>query len=267
MNTDSIVTTDFPAPFSTGARVLTGNVYTNTAAPDVASREEIILLETGGDALVYNPDGTQLVSFGCNFDPGDLADCGRINKFDSEQLAVADMASDRIVVYAPVTEATPLPVSASLAMTVDAGDDLSIGPLCAEGFDEIVFADISEDTIHIIGYDWITDNLQILDSFVWPLEEGDRIYSLGLIPGAGTPGNQFGLEELLNNGGGWASTLHPDWHSSGYLLLIGEEDSIPAFYRSYRYYSSYWSTHHSDIQYLSTNSENEVPELRGGRII
>ncbi|HNT78378.1 MAG TPA: DNRLRE domain-containing protein, partial [Anaerolineae bacterium] len=70
------------------------------------------------------------------------------------------------------------------------------------------------------------------------------------------------LEALLSPGGHWANALHPNFrgaNATGYVLLVGEQEIIPARPANY-------SLNFSDLPYASTSGNNR-PELIVGRLV
>ena len=88
------------------------------------------------------------------------------------------------------------------------------------------------------------------------------------------PGDRNRLDELLNEGGDWAVALdrtdaghEEQWSADGHLLLVGEENIVPAF-------SAYWdllASDHGQVDYTDKDYANTTgdyyPELAMGRII
>ncbi|HHH41509.1 MAG TPA: hypothetical protein ENK56_05845, partial [Chloroflexi bacterium] len=80
------------------------------------------------------------------------------------------------------------------------------------------------------------------------------------------------LRNLLKQGGAWSSKLRSDWVSNGYLLLVGENNVVPAWRR---YLGRMYTTHGyrdfiatiTDYPYASTYGDELKPELSIGRII
>ena len=79
------------------------------------------------------------------------------------------------------------------------------------------------------------------------------------------------IQSLITCGGPWSSVLRSGWTSDGYLLIVGEEEIIPAWYREL---GSFWTTSgtmnyivNTDYPYASTIGDETVPELSLSRII
>ncbi|MCX6656775.1 MAG: Ig-like domain-containing protein, partial [Candidatus Bathyarchaeota archaeon] len=79
------------------------------------------------------------------------------------------------------------------------------------------------------------------------------------------------IQSLITYGGPWSSVLRSGWASDGYLLIVGEEEIIPAWYRQL---GSFWTTSgtlnyivNTDYPYASTIGDETVPELSIARII
>ena len=79
------------------------------------------------------------------------------------------------------------------------------------------------------------------------------------------------IQSLITYGGPWSSLLRSGWASDGYLLIVGEEEIIPAWCRQL---GSFWTTSgtlnyivNTDYPYASTIGDETVPELSIARII
>ncbi len=79
------------------------------------------------------------------------------------------------------------------------------------------------------------------------------------------------IQSLIAYGGPWSSRLKSGWASNGYLLIVGEEEIIPAWDRTI---GTFWTTGgtltyrvNADYPYASTFGEETIPELSIGRII
>ncbi|RMF32693.1 MAG: hypothetical protein D6759_07915, partial [Chloroflexi bacterium] len=84
--------------------------------------------------------------------------------------------------------------------------------------------------------------------------------------------NAQALRNLIKKGGAWSSKLKSDWVSKGYLLLVGENNVVPAWRRylgrmyTTRGYHNFIATI-TDYPYASTYGDELKPELSIGRII
>jgi hypothetical protein len=80
------------------------------------------------------------------------------------------------------------------------------------------------------------------------------------------------LRDLLISGGSWSSQMAPGWATNGYLLLVGENNIIPAWSR---YIGTQYTTRGdydfiaktTDYPYASTSGSELRPELSIGRIV
>jgi hypothetical protein len=77
----------------------------------------------------------------------------------------------------------------------------------------------------------------------------------------------------VRRGRHWTSSLHPDFNRTdkGYLLIVGETEVLPAYYRGTSHFVTYpgipdW-VNDSDLPYADTAGQTERPELVVGRII
>lgn len=182
-------------------------------------------------------------------------------------------------------------------------ETVAVGNVTGDEKAEILFADPEEQEISVLAYDpsagftrvktfeqffHASDPLVLLAANVMGSGEAEILVPRGstardYVPGeisaisysdAESPGDRHALDELLNEGGDWAVALDqtdasPDelWSAGGHLLLVGEENIIPAF-------SAYWdlaaSDHgqvdHTDKDYANTTGDF-YPELAMGRII
>ncbi|MBP7051899.1 MAG: cadherin-like domain-containing protein [Phycisphaerae bacterium] len=78
------------------------------------------------------------------------------------------------------------------------------------------------------------------------------------------------LVQLVHVGGAWSSQLASGWASSGYLLIVGENEIVPAQAKKITYEytggTQVWDFV-SDYRYASTSGDEQWPELSIGRII
>ena len=85
--------------------------------------------------------------------------------------------------------------------------------------------------------------------------------------------NNYALRDLLKPNGAWSKQLDPGYTSDGYLLLVGETNIIPGFYRYFDTVKSSngqtWilDTAYADYPYASTFGDELRPELNISRII
>jgi len=80
------------------------------------------------------------------------------------------------------------------------------------------------------------------------------------------------LRDLLAEKGKWSSRLKSGWTSSGYLLIVGETQIVPAWktyheYSVWPFYSQKRIVRSTDLQYANTVGSYYFPELCVGRII
>jgi hypothetical protein len=79
------------------------------------------------------------------------------------------------------------------------------------------------------------------------------------------------IQSLITWGGPWSSSLISGWAQNGYLLIVGEEEIIPAWYRLLgRFYTTSGTINYianTDYPYASTIGDETVPELSIARII
>ncbi len=78
------------------------------------------------------------------------------------------------------------------------------------------------------------------------------------------------LVQLVHVGGLWSSQLASGWASSGYLLIVGETEIVPAQQKQYSLDypdGPYVWNYVSDYRYASTSGDEHRPELCTGRII
>ncbi|MCJ7571480.1 MAG: hypothetical protein MUO82_06345, partial [Candidatus Thermoplasmatota archaeon] len=75
------------------------------------------------------------------------------------------------------------------------------------------------------------------------------------------------LDDLIDYGGFWSDKLCEGWNSTGYLLIVGETEIIPAFSKHYPKAVTLESVRVTDLPYRDTTGDLHEPELRAGRII
>ncbi|MBN1369069.1 MAG: hypothetical protein JW954_02385 [Dehalococcoidaceae bacterium] len=79
----------------------------------------------------------------------------------------------------------------------------------------------------------------------------------------------WGVKSIIRSGSSWARSLCPGWaEGNGYLLIIGEMGIIPAFdVPNLHQVDRAAVVHDTDYPYADTWGEDNIPELRVGRII
>jgi len=212
------------------------------AAGDVIndSRAEIIYADRSQNKVfIFNMNGSVLGSFNFNFDEGDGLAVGHVvyTYPDKAEIIISDHSDDRVHVFFPNGQ-----LYKSLVRDVESFDGLTTGDLTGQKFDSVLLADRSENAIVLFGL----------------------VY---------TQNDQYMLQDLIKAGGAWSSLLKNTWTSSGYLLIVGETEIIPAWgdktfgevYTTRGDITLY--TNATDYPYASTVGSEIKPELSMGRII
>jgi len=253
-----------------------------------------ILVANGDNGVVdvwgeLNP--TRHVQITNAFRAGDSLLTGYVLGGRVGNVIVADRSADKIIVYN--LDAFPTVSETVIDQPLDEHDCLAVGDVLGNELDEIIVGRIAEGRIYIYGvrggrlqcvaqYPFLLiheDIITVANMFRQTKKEivvARRMSEAGVSRGeveimsvaAGEmAGDRFGLDELINEGGGWGRQMNPDWRNMGSILLVGETAIIPAFSR--RFDLGFTGIRHvrvTDINYANLDGTLERPELSIGRI-
>ena len=283
-----------PIPYEAGDGFALGNAAKDPpGTPSV--EEEVIHAEGDGTITIYH-HMDPVASFASGFEPGDGFAAGDVfGNGGPEEVVIADISHDQILVH-DVEVGSFAFACADPSLDLAPEDALAVGNVLGDSREEIIIADESEDQIRVYGFsspmvcvrlaDYAfafqpEDSLAVGD-FYWAgydevavacgrssgLHRRGDVDLFSCLPGD-PPGDRRSLDTLINEGGAWAVQLAGDWTENGYLLLVGEQEIIPAF--SDHFYLT-WSLSHGDVDYTDAPHGNirgnsAHPELSMGRII
>jgi len=253
---------------------------------------------SGGDPQIYSRERVSVFSLTAD----DMFAAGHIRGRFYDQLVTASVDEDRIRVYDPYVDSHPSSPPYHLVMDdISPEDGLAVGNVTGDSADEIIFADASEDRVHVIGLDPASGDLETIIRFTMPFDAGDKVLSwrskagehericfarADHTAGGGATGldvldtiragvhrsSRYDLDALMEEHPGrgrgrWARRLSPSWAGSGFALILGGLEIIPSFPKSYKYYSQRWHIRYSDDAYASTSEDSVRPELCFARIV
>lgn len=270
---------------SEGDQIIAGNMMYH---PTVPNRDEIILFKgSTGKVQAYYPTYPVQRQWDSVYQPGDLVTAGDlITSIDGDEIVIGDVSAQHIYIYSGEGD-----VLHNYALSFGSNDRLQVSP---EG---LALADSSADKVVIRGVDgmsiWYLGefdvNVHPNDTFICAhviehsspqylfarshredhFSEGEiEIFPYSALSSETEPGDRSHLDALLNPGGAWANKMGSNFTSSGYLLIVGETEIIPAFSCSYyltwngRQYIEF-----TDNYYGNTADEMKKPEIAVGRII
>ena len=241
-----------------------------------------------GTVKIYVPgSSTPVFTFDSAFAEGDFFGVADIVGDAEDEIIVAHLLDNRIYVY---NEDGELLLTFS-TFRREGKDKITLGNVWGDRKAEIIIADEDEDNIKIY-YNVDDIFFSLLETL--PLErfdEEDGIVSANMM-GDGMneiiiahgkrrnhfykgemeiiPFDEFSiyehrevLDELLNEGGEWAERMCDNWTTNGYLLIVGEDEIIPAF--SCREDDKDIET--TDRYYASSRGSSRWPEVATGRMI
>jgi hypothetical protein len=219
--------------------------------------DEIVFADLSADKIyIYSGSGLQLGAINCQFDEGDslaVADIYSVWPNDKDEIIITDHSADLVWVYKG--DGTLLK---SFKRSLDSFDGLAAGRILSDKMPYILLADQSQHAIDAISF---------------AHETADRNILADLIKAEIT----FPLGPKLTPTGQWSSKLKDGWISTGYLLIVGETEIVPAW--GDRSLGTLLVTFGgaasdqplqpdvTDYPYANTYGEEIHPELAIGRII
>ena len=270
---------------SNGDQIIAGDMIYHATT----DRDEIILFkgDTGHVQGLYgNGSGVIYEDWDSVYQSGDLVAAGDlISSVDGDEIVIGDISAQRIYIYSGEGD-----ILHQYAETFESADTFQVSP---EG---LALADASAERLSIQGIteglDWLSGGFDVKvhpdDAFVcghviehgWPqyllarghsddhFTHGDLEIFPYTVATFTEPGDRERLESLLNPGGAWADKMGDNFVDSGFLLIVGETEIIPAFACSYyltgngRQYIEF-----TDNYYGNTSGEMKYPEISVGRIV
>ncbi len=287
--------------FRSGDRLAIGEIWSDASLPQA---DDVIIAHTDGTIATYQGGGWPIVQFRSYFRAGDMFAAGNLlGPGNRAEIVVGDVSADNLWIYVgTAATATAVPSYAaaySVDVTLDPEDGLAVGDVLGDSYQEIVVADASEGRITIYGYDAAVDRFRALAHFDLDYHadddiacgrfdsqnkeqilvfrghsiEGRRDGTVEIVSyfEGESPGDRWALDALINAGGRWANAMATNWASAGHLLLVGENEIIPAFTKTWTIddFEDSGRVDFTDRQYASTGVDDNLntPELSIGRLV
>ncbi len=270
---------------SEGDQIIAGDMIHHTIVPE---RDEIILFKgSTGQVQAYYATGPIHRQWASVYQPGDIVTAGDlIASVDGDEIVIGDVSAQRIYIYSGTGT-----ILHDYSQTIESADTLQVSP---EG---LALADASANKVIIRGVDGGADwyrgefdvNVHRDDTFLYGhvIEHGSpqylfargrrddhftagdiEIFPYSVLASDVESGDRQHLDALLNPGGAWAEKMGDNFIDSGYLLLVGETEIIPAFSCSYYLTGKgHKYIEFTDNFYGNTSGELKKPEISVGRII
>jgi len=285
--------------FETGDALAVGEAWDDPLHP---LREEIIYADADGAFVVLTGMGASVARRACGFGPNDLFAVGDLLGAGFVEVVVGDTDDNELVIYTPTAfEADGRPiydVIARVPVELSTEDSLAIGDVIGDGFAEIIVTDASRGRVTIHAYEPWGMGFTVVGDFARDWRTGDalaagyvgaidkaRILQLhgerwreryaGAIElihytGEDLVGSSRSLQSEIEYGGRWADRLATNWWEDGYLLLVGENEILPAGSRTWDLWpSGDHAVDYTDSVYAETDPPtraDDLPELSVGRI-
>lgn len=248
---------------------------------------------TTGDVDVYDMvNSLELFPQFVDFHAGDALLVGDVLGEGLEQIVIGRRDTRRVDVYGRRHPSRDPAVTLEDALGAD--DHIALGDVSGDYRKEIIVASPSEERVRIYRYDDTRRALRLQAHFGMDIRPADRLLCAQAFEGAKaqivlacgdtrrgfnegdlgitlwtgheTPGDRYGLLGLLGEDGAWSRKMSPGWTDDGYLLLVGEADSLPAFTASWNIWHEDRLVDFTDRTYANTAGSVDRPELCLGRI-
>lgn len=264
---------------------------------------DVIIAHSEGRIEVYPSSCCgAFTEFPADYGADDHFAVGNLIGGDVVEMVVGDTSADQLKIYAappvPAGDTPDYGLEYTVPVTLETDDGMAIGDFRGGVHDEIVVADASENRILVFAYNAFADRFEEVTRFRVSDFHPDDALAVGrlgdankdqvvLLRGHGefsrqagtvemtshvrgvSPGDQWSLDRLLNEGGTWASAMAPAFVEDGYLLLVGELEVLPTFSRTWDLTGvDVGHVDYTDRNYGSTDSwtDNSRPEIAVGRI-
>ncbi len=257
-------------------------------------RDEIIVAKAGtgrvsawGELNLFT-----LFQFDSEFRSNDFFLAGNVMGSAEAEVLVGDLSADEVLVYVGGSGA----LVNTLDLALDAGDALAVGDVGWDSYQELVFADESDDRLEIYRCEagawrlrawcnWdFTRNCRLvvadmLPKFgheilvIWGADElGRAAGEIELInwPVGRFPGDRWSLKDLIDADGEWTAQLSPRWASQGYLVLLGDAGIVSTFGAAWTFDAAAGKVKRAqltDRDYANMAGSPNRPELACSRIV
>ncbi|MBN2432339.1 MAG: hypothetical protein JXQ27_12760 [Acidobacteria bacterium] len=282
----------FSSSFNSGDGFAEGNIA--VSGSNDSEMEILVANHENGQVHVYDRSGatwswvrTFYTGFGAGdeFAVGDVVVGGM-----GDEVVIADIDDDLIHIYTADGD------HYSFTWELHPGDQIRVADAGSGSWGEIIIFEVDRDRIRQVACSTVDGvfSHSLVVSWDYSLHENDdfaagdffRIGDDEIVVGHGAAGgghaeadmdvlsgvgdsalSRYILDDLLDEGGDWADMLDPDWATNGYLLIVGENQIVPAFSRQFhlRYSDPFIRT--TDAYYAATDDDIYYPDLAVGRII
>ncbi|HSA00312.1 MAG TPA: C25 family cysteine peptidase [Candidatus Paceibacterota bacterium] len=291
---------ELSSSFSTGARLAIGEVWAEAGN----DRDEIIAALTDGRLIGFSQSGPWSMAEHSVFRGGDHFAAGNLMPNGQDELVIGNLGGGLVVYNFDRLDATgrypqyQRACEVPLVETLEAEDGFAVGDVLGDHYAEIIVAYASRDQIRIYSYDSASDSFERAGMFDVTFDASDRL-AVGYFGSSAkaqiiiahgaeathrqagtiefypyvdglTPGSARALDRLMDREGAWANRLATNWADQGYLLIVGENEIIPTFSKTWDLYNNdAGRVDYTDRNYASTDSssENCLPELSVGRVV
>lgn len=286
---------DYPisSDWEPGDPFLTGDIRQRPGYPE----DELIFVKSDGTVHYFYHQLTEEMVFASVYEPGDFVLTANVFGSSMEELVIGDKSENDLVFYDQ---------DGTLLGTYDFDPNhplsdlagLAAGDVTDDAQDEFVGLDAVDDIVFVMDYSSFgstgyfykcssdmelptvpSDVLIVADVLDSTKEEilvgrkeqhdGDPLghFDIFTYPFPGTTADRHTLDAMLNPLGAWADKMAPDWVNSGYLLIVGESDIVPAFANSWELSGEICYIESTDGFYGNTADGIKEPEISVGRII
>jgi len=282
----------FSSSFNNGDGFAAGSIA--VSGSNDSEMEILVANHENGQVHVYDRDGATwswVRTFYTGFEAGDEFAVGNVVVGGmGDEVVIAAIDDDLIHIYTADGD------HYSFAWELHPGDQIRVADAGSGAMDEIIVFEVDRDRIRqvacsttggvfshrlVVSWDYSlheNDDFAAGDFFRIGDDEivvghganagGHAEADLDVLSGVGDSAlSRYILDDLLDEGGEWADMLSSDWATNGYLLIVGENQIVPAFSRQFhlRYSDRFIRT--TDAYYAATDDDIYYPDLAVGRII
>lgn len=276
--------------YAPGDAVLCGNVLLESGR----SEDELLIVSDDGMVTTYANHLTSTTSAPSNYDHGDLIALGNVIGDSAMEIIIGNLADHRIHIYrgdGSFYGDYALPD----VSTFSSDDAIALADLDGSGYDQLIYADDSEDAFQLFAFDSAASSFSRRSGFDLRFDGDDALLTGDFLdtPGPelavcrarrtdhhlggeveffsydrlGTLGERHELERLLKPGRAWAARMNSTWPENGFLLFVGEVQILPTFVNSYEISGEREEIRATDNYYANMSGQIKSPELAMGRMI